>query len=360
MNLIVLPFMLQLGVNFKNKTIVYPKVYFSPGIIFFILLIFCLFASYDGDYWSYYSNYKQLKINYEIQVGMEEVFAYIIGYRLVDSYLYFRFVVWGGGLLLYWLSFKRLGINSSLIWLIFTATTLLSIAYIRAFLGMGFALYGYTYLIKPSRYKILSYIFGLSIVGASFFFHKSMFVIILCLLLSLLFSRKWALIASAVCFPVACKVAMLLVIATLTSDTDVDGMNYLEADSVNRGLGIRLSDFMRFLFVTICLGSLIIKAFKNKLTDQIKKCTFCAYYIFYMYCVFYAAFELNGMGGAYLCDRIFVMLFTIFPILFYNFFKGSKRPLLVVLCLWLATLAFNYRLIYSYYLQSLNMGMNVN
>lgn len=355
-NIIIIPFLLQLRINKNSRTIRFSGTILSSGVIFILLLCFCLFATYDGDYFSYYNNFKLLSINPTTVTGMEEIYAYIVKYRIVDDYIYFRLIVWGGGLLLYWLSFCRLKINTPIIWTIFTATTLLNVAYIRAILGMGCLLYGYTFLVKPFRYKILSYIIGLGIIFISYFFHKSMFILIGCSIISLLPFNKWMIVLSVASFPIVCAIAIQVVIASI--DTEQAGLNYLQSEVVNGGLGVKIYEYLRAVVVFGCMAILFIKLYKKNLTKIQTHFVVLGYMVLFTYMLFIFIFKSAGMGGQYLCDRIFVMIFTIFPILYYIIYKDSKYPRLVAIGLYVATIALNYRLIYSYYLQGLGLGIN--
>lgn len=157
-----------------------PKTQRRVGII--LILIFCLFAVHDTDYFHYMDSLRYMSIGYESH--LEPVYNSIADF-LNYNYLLFRFVVWGGALAILILTIRRLDMPVELVLAIFALMAITRFSYARASLAMAVAFYGYSFLIRPSKHRVLSYVWGVIILSTAYFFHNSAVFLVPVILVSL-------------------------------------------------------------------------------------------------------------------------------------------------------------------------------
>ena len=158
----------------------------SPYLLGVILvLLFLLFAYWGGDYFHYMDGYNYVKTKSNLELSFEPIYYYIIS--LSPSYLLFRLWVWGGCLALVLLTFKKLNISIGTGLIFFVSLALLRISYARVSLAMAIMYLGLAVFQLKGR-KYFFTVLGITIIGASYFFHKSAFFGIAMILISVFIS----------------------------------------------------------------------------------------------------------------------------------------------------------------------------
>lgn len=109
---------------------------------------------------------------------MEPFYVWLIGFTH-RNYLLWRVIIWGGALLLTYLTAKRLEINSVYTFFFLCVCFIFTFNYARTSLGIALYFYGLSFLIKPGGRKIISYIFGVILIYLSKNFHSSMYILII-------------------------------------------------------------------------------------------------------------------------------------------------------------------------------------
>lgn len=135
-----------------------------------LILTFNILSFWGSDWFHVYSSFPDMKSG--VQGHFEEVYIWLAT-TIGSNYYIFRLIIWGIGQLLLYATFKRVAVNNNLQLYMFIIFGLLWFSYTRVSLAMAMMFYGVSVLYKPFKYKIISYIYGLCIIGASFFFHKS-------------------------------------------------------------------------------------------------------------------------------------------------------------------------------------------
>lgn len=148
----------------------------NARFFFFLgVLVYSVSCSINGDFY----HYQDIVKNYDFTPGArnhgEVVYKYIIAF-VNKNYMLFRVIVWGGALVLFWKTLKRLEIDNYKVTFFMVATYILVFSYARSSLAMSLYFFGVSYIIKPNTY--FSYIYGLTFILASFFFHHSIIVAI--------------------------------------------------------------------------------------------------------------------------------------------------------------------------------------
>ena len=134
-----------------------------------LILIFCLFAYWDTDYFTFRG------IFYTSLADFRDPFYYYLGLISFNSYTVFRFYIWGLALLLLFKTSQHLKINRNTLAFVFPIFFLLLFSYARASLGMAMYFYGLSFLLVPKKNKtIISYIWGILFICFSYFGHRSM------------------------------------------------------------------------------------------------------------------------------------------------------------------------------------------
>lgn len=163
--------------------------------LWFALLLFCLYAFWDTDYFSF------ARVFYE---GLEDfrdpIYQYIAKISF-GSYIVFRFWIWGGAILLVRDTAKRFKLNENNFCFVFTVFFLLTFSYARVSLGMALYFWGLSFLLIKDR----AFFYRFFKVVVSFIFaywvHRSMLVIILLTPLAFIKLTKKKIVFFAVLLP---------------------------------------------------------------------------------------------------------------------------------------------------------------
>lgn len=154
----------------KGESILFPLLF----------LFFLLFAFDSGDYYHYYNSVTENDYH-----AMEDVYG-AIGSLVNNNYILFRLIVWGGALLLFMRTAKRLKLDvNRTVFLLFVAYISI-FDYARASLAMSIFFLGISYIIKPIKKRVLSFIIGILLIGVSVYFHTSIVVAIIASIIILL------------------------------------------------------------------------------------------------------------------------------------------------------------------------------
>ena len=168
--------------NLKSPRYKLTKV--SHLLVFFLLLIFCLFPYFSGDYFHNMEGYYYVLKGEGTSV--EDIYS-LIANVVGENYTLFRMVTWGVSLFLVFRAFKRLDVSTDLCLMCFAILGILKFSYARVSIAMALMFYGLSWLIKPNK-KILipSLLWGLIMIAVSYFFHKSALFGIAIIVLTLL------------------------------------------------------------------------------------------------------------------------------------------------------------------------------
>ena len=144
----------------------------------YLIFIYCLCAFYCGD-WAHLQTILKTSLNedYVAGYGIEKVYI-LLNEQLNGNYLLFRTIVWGGGLICLYHSFKYAGINpcNSLFFLFGIYIT--SFAYSRAGCALAIFYLGFVLLFQSKENCTkLRLAIAISLIVASTFFHRSLLVL---------------------------------------------------------------------------------------------------------------------------------------------------------------------------------------
>ena len=139
-------------------------------VIASIFLIY-LYAFHDFDY----LGYKIMVDSYSSH--FEDIYLRIVDF-VSGNYFLFRLIVFGSSFLLMLLSFKRLNVGFDLCFLFYVMTSVAVLSYGRFTLALSLSFLGYTYIIKPFRFRMLSFAIGIALIVFSISFHRSALILV--------------------------------------------------------------------------------------------------------------------------------------------------------------------------------------
>lgn len=197
--------------NNKKKCSPYYVLFFS-----IMILLFSVYGFYDQDYYNYKSCINNF-ISRGSKTYLEPVYFSIANFT--GSYFKWRILIWGLATILMIktvLRFKLSYIYTYLFIIIFYA---FSFYKLRNCLGISLLFYGLSYILIPNKqFPKISYFFGITIVICSYWFHKSMPIMIIILLgSSILPFNKKIITATIISFPffiIATSIAINIFLTT--------------------------------------------------------------------------------------------------------------------------------------------------
>ena len=140
----------------------------TSKMIWVLIILFCLFSFWGGDYFSYKAGFGKLTKDFR-----DPLYYYIQEISL--NYTMYRFLIWGVAVLLYYYAAKRLKLPMTIAAFSFATVSMLSFSYSRSSLGLCLYLLGGTYLIKPVKgNELLGYLFGFVLILLSYYGHRSL------------------------------------------------------------------------------------------------------------------------------------------------------------------------------------------
>lgn len=159
-------------------------------VVLGLCFVFCLFSFWGADWFGYLKYYNTIRNGWIDGVPMEDVYKWIMR-TISPNYLFFRAIVWGASLFFFVQTIKRLKINIGLVLFFFCGIFLIYFSYARATLAITMMCYGYSFLWRKKTHSgnIISFIFGLSLICSSFFFHKSAILGIMAILVSIIVQK---------------------------------------------------------------------------------------------------------------------------------------------------------------------------
>lgn len=287
--------------------------------VIFLCILFCLFSFYGGDYFSYKADFELLKINPYHVPSFESIYVNIINF--VPYYLVFRFIVWGGAIVLLCISCRLLNLKLNLILYLFIVFLLLSFSYARVSLAMCILLLGYCIAIKNKKnYFYLAV--GIILMIVSMVFHRSMIFPMMIGFLSLLPSKRAVIYIIIILFPFIIYIinkyffAIIFGMGLLNEEQMLKADHYLgKEDNMERGIGAIINFILQYS--SVYYGWFIItKRYLNRKSASIHN------HITEKLNLFSILFVIFSTGLAFIPNAF---------VLFYRMMTLSKFPMLLTL-----------------------------
>lgn len=349
----MLPFFASIKYCKRNLYLHYTNRY--TWCVVLLGLLFCIFASYDGDWYHYYDI---IVANYEKPdpyTHIEPVHMWIISTVSFGIYIWWRIIIWGLSFWLLYLSFARLKMNDLLTWSAVICICVLQMSTGRVYLGIALLFYGFCCIINPvKRWK--SVIKGLILMGFSIIFHKSMIIYICAGVLALIYYKKWMLIVFICAIPFMIKIFMSLLLKYLMSDNISNAvMWYLKDDQAAQGVGILIYKWSLYslMFILFIVSSKYIVKKQNLPSNSFRRIWQMLFILIALYIVVFCALTLNGIGSTSISSRITLGMYFPLAVLLSKMLKEKSNLELNIFLMLLFYVISIYRLSYAYYLQSI-------
>ena len=145
----------------------------TRNVSWWLMLVFCLFAFWDIDYFGLYLSFKDMAV---FGGDFRDLLYPWLAKISFGNYTLFRFYIWGIAVFLLYQATKLLGLSRNLTIYVMIMNFMLLFSYARASLGMCLYFYGLTYFAVSERrgklwVMLLCFIFA-------FFSHRSMLILI--------------------------------------------------------------------------------------------------------------------------------------------------------------------------------------
>ncbi|MDE7469338.1 MAG: hypothetical protein K2M30_03520, partial [Desulfovibrionaceae bacterium] len=225
-----------------------------------LILVFCVFAFWDTDYFHYF-NWFYYQRDSEFSQSIENIYIWIAD--IVADYNLFRFIVWGSSIYMCRILSIRLQIPLGLFFLILAGCFLTKFSYGRVTLAITITFLGLCVFISPTKKnrKNLSRIIGLIIIFCAFFFHKSaLFGIGVCIISLLFYSLgKSKLMLLLIAYPAVIVISGYFIGQLLSYAGGGDSMvnvtsaqGYLNKDTSSVGIAKFLSNSLSWAPYYLC------------------------------------------------------------------------------------------------------------
>lgn len=261
----------------------YPHQLSKPSIwvAWLLCLLLYLFCMFPGDYFRYMDIVETVgfvnKTDNILKYHLEPPYFQIINF-VHNDYLLFRLVVWGGALLLFYMTALRLKLDKS-IFVFYLSIFIVHFSYTsRSALAVSMAFYGYALIVKPmEKMKVLSILLGIMIISFAIKFHRSAPFLLFVMPLSLLKVNRTGIIVLLASIPIIISVVgsglfdYVLGMNTTIEDSMFDSYTaqmYLNSEKRTRGIGELIRLTLSYASYTSILV-LIIKTITNKKYDTL-------------------------------------------------------------------------------------------
>ena len=297
-------FFLIAGVSFYSIRLFYTRNYLvnnkrTPRIILFIVLLLLIVFAASGDYWTYRKWYDT-----GFETEHYEPIWDTIRLLIPWSFDFFRWVLWGGALVLFTIMCRLHKSELLIAFPLFALFYMNNFSYARATIGYMLILYAYFLIIRIKRNHYHSWLILLPVIACclsiGFQMHRSMPLLLAILAASFFLKpHKNIIIGLLIFFPVislALNTIVFPYVMNFVADDD-DRLKYAEyylADERGFNFFIRLILFIHLPFLLLYFVSFmnIIKKEKDAI---VRKIAFVAFLIVYSAFLFYTIKEGNGL-----------------------------------------------------------------
>ena len=347
--------------NFKKGVINYRNTILSGPFVGFMLFLFGFFTvthCMKGDFFHMMEKvYDYVYIEGSYNYG--EVVYPIIGEFVHNNYFLFRVIVWGGSFLLFLLTAKRMKLNPYNAAALLILTHAITFSYARATASMAVYFFGLSFLCNPPKKRIFGYVFGITLILLSFYFHRSALAMIFLTVMLLVPLNKRTIIL---------LLFFIFIIASLFKDYfetiaysfDIDEVmqdklqNYSDR-SLNSGLAATLLsffDYLSFLIPAFYCSKVIYFTNKYSVPSYLKRLCGVAIGLVFTSFVFYL------QGSSYITFYYRILYMSMLPLTFLMTYIWNNRLLIkkqFLLCILPGVFYHFSQYLYSIYLANLGI-----
>lgn len=317
------------------------------------LLLFCIFGAYGGDWFSYREEIDYLNSFSRMpeQRHLESIYIWIIEYITHNNYILFRVLIWTTSFYCLSNSFIRLNIDNISTWSCFAVLSVaVSYAIGRGAIGFSLILWGYSFLLRPGRNKILSYVKGSILLILSLFCHKSMFLLAPLTYLSFInFNIRRTIICAIIIIPII-GIVQHYILLRLAMGEEVTGSDYFTSEQNTYGIGMNIWRYSYYFIITSLFGYTYYRIIicKHHVPQYIHRFLNLTILLLIEYLILYFAFTYQKIGSDDLAWRVFALINIPLPIIL-SYFFSERVPKYILYIFNYALLISNYFIIYNAY-----------
>lgn len=216
------------------------------GLYTFLMLIFCLFSFWGGDWFHYQFKFHYFDID---RTHWEDIYIWIRS--ISPNYIVFRLIIWGIALFILLRSYKTYDVSYPLTLFIFGSLFLIYFSYGRVSLAFSILFLGYTLLSTAGPMQNTKKTIGIVLICLAVFFHKSALFGIATALFCYVYRRS----GIKTFFPLLLMLPVLVIIAkvfllgemdsyseedTMIGEYAARGVDYMVRDEMEKGIAARL------------------------------------------------------------------------------------------------------------------------
>ncbi len=324
-----------------------------------LMVLFCVFSFWDTDYFHYLSRFDWLH-NGNLDASMEEIYTWIA--ERSSSYSIFRLFVWGASIFFCYILAHNLKIPYGLFLLFLAGGFITKFSYGRVTLAMAILFVGLSFITSTIYPRVLKLIIGFSLIGCSFFFHKSapFGIAIATASIFAYLINKTTLKIYLIAYPILILIFGFLVAHILQfSPTDESAFNisaaqnYLNHERQSSGIGALLGNALAWspYYLTVWLFcKCVFRGIFRNFSYRMKVFGTAAFLTTSIATLF--AFDLGANTYTYFYRFLF---FAMIPsaVFLTQCSKNRIYPKFVFRTLCIAAFGVSYQLLYSFYLSVL-------
>lgn len=333
-----------------NRT--YSEV-FDYILIGSLMILYCTFGYADNDFYHYEWLFRQID-SVGLNKHFEPIYFWVKTY-IANGYLAWRFVVWGSATTIILATIRRLELDIKVANCFLALMYVITLSVMRGNLGIAIMFFGFSFIVKPTIHKSSSYLFGVVLIGVSYFFHRSMLAAMAMLLITPLRLRKSFIIASLIIFPFLVQVVNELLMYIIAGNLQTFGeemqigskmTSYAKADMSVTNFNGMIARFIYYIPIVTALAYMT----KKVVFENIELPRYIYVFYVYWYVMVYVAFLFYFQeASVWLFTRFMMMAYLPMVIVLSYNYLNEEQTMTKRLIMVLALLACMFKLSYTFY-----------
>ena len=333
--------------QYKNKS--------TPSALFVFWLTITVYSVFEfsgGDYFHYMEFYEETHIK-GYNDGLDPVYLWLMDILPHNFYLW-RFIVWGCATFLWVLIIRTLNQNLKLAASLLLLIIIFLFAGARQTLGFSMLYLGISLVLKPAG-GIKEKIFGCLFFCSSYFFHSTLVVYMLLILVACIpFYNKNLILFSILAFPVIYK----LMDSSLFSSI-INNLPMLQEDSADKMTRYIESDFrayanifgvIRNIIARLPIWLLLIYSIKKIFWDKEQTAYLNKVFLRMTYILIYISYLFTGKEvSSFIAPRFWDASLFPFTLFLTSYLNGKRLNIFLKICLVLLIINIIYSYLYGIY-----------
>lgn len=326
----------------------------SSGLFVFWLTItvYSVFEFSGGDYFHYMEFYEEIHVKGNND-GLDPVYIWLID-TLPHNFYLWRFIIWGCATFLWVLIIRTLNQNLKLAASLLLLIIIFLFAGARQTLGFSMLYLGISLVLKPTG-GIKEKIFGCVFFCSSYFFHSTLIVYMLLILVACIpFINKNLILCSILAFPVIYKLMDSSLFTTV-----INNLPMLQDESAEKMTRYVESDFrayanifgiIRNIIARLPIWLLLIYSIKKIFWDKEQTTYINKVFLRMTYILIYISYLFSGQEvSAFISSRFWDASLFPFTLFLTSYLDGKRLNSFLRICFVLLVINIIYSYLYGIY-----------